>query len=163
VDSTDGTEPSIARTREEFLNPKPEYFHRGYEWWLMTEAKKRNPKMIFDALQWGVPNWIGNGNFYSQDNADFIVAFIQGAKQYHDIDISFCGGWNEKPPNADWFKLLRNTLNAAGLVQVKVVAADESGHWGISQFSSTTNAHGCWASRSGMVAPFKQCRLTTIA
>lgn len=133
VDSTDGTEPGIARTREEFLHPKPEYFQRGYEWWLMKEARKRNPKILFDALQWGAPGWIGDGNFYSQDNADFVVAFIKGAKKYHDIDISFCGGWNERPHHADWFKMLRKTLDAAGLTRVGIVAADEVGHWNIAE------------------------------
>ena len=53
INSTDGTEPSYARTREEFDRPRPEYFDRGYEWWLMREAKKRNPQICLDVLQWG--------------------------------------------------------------------------------------------------------------
>ena len=40
INSSDGSEPSIAATRVEFDNPKPEYFRRGYEFWLMSEAKK---------------------------------------------------------------------------------------------------------------------------
>ena len=131
VNSTDGTEPSIARTREEFTHPKPEYFNRGYEWWVMKEAKKRNPQIVFDVLQWGAPGWIGNGEFYSQDNADFIVTFIRGAKQYHDLDISYCGCRNERPWNANWLKLLRKTLDANGLKSVKIVAADSPFHWTI--------------------------------
>ena len=39
--STDGVEPSYARTREEFEHPRPECFRRGYEWLVMHEAKKR--------------------------------------------------------------------------------------------------------------------------
>jgi len=131
VDSTDGTEPSIARSREEFLHPKPEYFQRGYEWWLMKEAKKRNPQIVLDILQWGAPGWIGNGKFYSQDNADFIAAFILGAKKHHDLDISYCGIWNEKPYDTEWIKLLRKTLNRSGLERVKIVAADEINQWSI--------------------------------
>lgn len=133
INSTCGTEPSIARTREEFAHPRPEYFQRGYEWWLMKEAKKRNPSIIFDVLQWGAPGWVGNGNFYSQDNADLIVAFIKGAKKYHDLDISYCGVWNERPYEVEWIKRLRRTLNAAGLQHVKIVAADETidSHWTI--------------------------------
>lgn len=50
INSTDGSEPSHARTRQEFLNPRPEYFDRGYEWWLMKEAKKRNPDIVLDIL-----------------------------------------------------------------------------------------------------------------
>ncbi|MGO9114739.1 MAG: hypothetical protein ACLP9L_36445 [Thermoguttaceae bacterium] len=131
VDSTDGTEPSIARSREEFLHPKPGYFQRGYEWWLMKEAKKRNPRIVFDILQWGAPGWIGNGKFYSQDNADFIAAFILGAKKHHDLDISYCGIWNEKPYDTEWIKLLRKTLDRSGLERVKIVAADEINQWTI--------------------------------
>ena len=117
VNSTDGTEPSHARTREEFEHPRPEYFDRGYEWWLMREAKKRNPQIYLDVLQWGAPagsatrifptsgdpnalTWEdrmqrNRKKFYTQDNADFIVGFIQGAKKYHGLDIDFCGIWNE--------------------------------------------------------------------
>ena len=43
VNSTDGSEPSIARTRQEMAHSN---FDRGYEWWLMKEAKARNPKII---------------------------------------------------------------------------------------------------------------------
>lgn len=131
IDSTDGTEPSIARTRDEFLNPGIAYFSRGYEWWLMKEAKKRNPGIIFDVLQWGAPGWIGEGKFFSQDNADFIVAFIKGAKKYHDLDISYCGIWNELPYDTEWIKLLRRTLDGNDLNSVKIVAADEMFKWTI--------------------------------
>ena len=73
VNSTEGTEPSIARTREEFTHPKPAYFNRGYEWWMMEEAKKRNSTIVLDVLQWGAPGWIGDGKFFSQDNADYMI------------------------------------------------------------------------------------------
>jgi len=59
VNSTDGTEPAHARTREEFRDPGAERFNRGYEWWLMKEAKRRNPGIKLDVLQWGAPPWIG--------------------------------------------------------------------------------------------------------
>ena len=75
VNSTCGTEPAFAHRREEFAKPDPSYYRRGYEWWLMVEAKKRSPVILFDALQWGAPGWIGDGQFYSQDNADLITAF----------------------------------------------------------------------------------------
>jgi hypothetical protein len=35
--STDGTEPSHMHERDDLS------CNRGYEWWLMAEAKKRNP------------------------------------------------------------------------------------------------------------------------
>lgn len=124
VDSTDGSEASHAATREEFMYPRPEYFQRGYEWWLMKEAKKRNRSILLEGLQWGAPGWIGDGNFYSQDNADFIAAFIKGAKQYHGLDLDFQGLWNETPYDTEWIKLLRRTLDENGLRRVGIDAGD---------------------------------------
>ncbi len=127
--STDGTEPSHAHTRGEFEHPKPEYFDRGYEWWLMEEAKKRNPSIIFESLQWAAPGWIGNRNFFSQDNADFIAAFIKGARDYHGIRISYQGILNESAFEAEWIKTLRKTLDREGLTDTGIVAADQVNNW----------------------------------
>ncbi|MGC8639117.1 MAG: hypothetical protein ACP5XB_04480 [Isosphaeraceae bacterium] len=69
VNSTDGVEPSHMHTRND------ENYHRGYEWWLMKEAKKRNPNILLDCLAWGAPAWIGDGNFYSRDMADYVAKF----------------------------------------------------------------------------------------
>lgn len=124
VSSSCGTEPSHARTREEFENPKPRHFQRGYEWWLMTEAKKRNPDIYLDCLEWGVPGWIGDGNFYSQDNINYIIAFIKGAKQYHELKIDFTGIWNERMYNIEFIKNLRKSLDEDGLTEVKLVVGD---------------------------------------
>jgi galactosylceramidase len=124
VNSTDGSEPSHARTREEFEHPKPEYFQRGYEWWLMEEAHKRNPRILIEALQWGAPGWIGNGKFYSEDNARFVAAFVKGARQYHGVDVNYVGIWNEKMYDTGYIKMLRKVLDASGLERVKIVAAD---------------------------------------
>ncbi len=148
VNSTAGTEPSYARTRDEYDHPRPEYFQRGWEWWLMREARARNPRIALDVLQWGAPWWIGEGTtppvnpntrpyeelrdlqakrFYSQDNADFIAGFIQAARRHHGLDIDYCGIWNETPYDCEWIKLLRKTLDARGLREVKIVAADQTG------------------------------------
>ena len=127
VNSTDGTEPSHANTRAEFENPKSLYYDRGYEWWLMKEARKRNPNIYLDCLEWGAPGWIGDGKFYSQDNADYIAAFIKGAKKYHGLDIDYTGIWNERMYDAEWIKTLRQTLDENNLKNVGIAAADM--HW----------------------------------
>jgi hypothetical protein len=124
INSTDGTEPSHAHTKNEYLNPKPEYFQRGYEWMVLKEAKKRNPGIFTDCLEWGCPGWIGDGVYYSQENADYIVSFIKGAEKYHGIKMDYTGIWNERPYNTEWIKLLRRTLNINGLKDVKIIAAD---------------------------------------
>ena len=127
VNSTCGTEPSHARTREEFENFKPEYLDRGYEPWLMKEARKRNPQVVLESLQWGAPYWIGNGKFYSQDNADFIALFHKGLRDHHDLAVNYQGIWNETKYDADWIKLLRRTLDSKGLGDVRIVGADQTG------------------------------------
>ena len=48
--STDGSEPSHMHFEGETPN-----FQRGYEWWLMTEAKKRNPDIVLYGLPWSFP------------------------------------------------------------------------------------------------------------
>ena len=119
VNSTDGIEPAHMRTRGE------ENYQRGYEWWLMKEAKKRNRDVTLDCLAWGAPGWIGNGEFYSQDMADYVVKFLRGAKRVHGLDIAFTGIWNETASEVAWIKLLRHTLDQAGLQHVGIVAADD--------------------------------------
>lgn len=127
INSTDGTEPTHARSRLELANPKPEYFQRGYEWWLMSEAVKRNPRIILDCLAWGAPGWVGGGQYYSQDMADYVVGFLKGAREFHGLSIRFVGVWNEKDNDASWIKLLRRTLDASGLTDVKIVGGDMNG------------------------------------
>jgi hypothetical protein len=125
VNSTDGCEPSHMRTRDD-----PNY-ERGYEWWLMKEARRRNPAILLDCLQWGAPAWIGNGHFYSQDNADYIARFLQGAKRVHGLDIQYAGVWNESRPDMGWIKVLRRTLDRYKLDGVRIVAADEINRWSL--------------------------------
>lgn len=124
VNSTDGSEPSFAATRDEFENPIPGYFKRGYEYWLMSEAVKRNPEIILEGLQWGAPGWVGNGNFYSEDNARFIVQWIKGAKKFWNLDIDYVGIWNERLYDIEYIKLLRKTLDENGLEGVMIDAGD---------------------------------------
>lgn len=123
VNSTCGTEPAFAHTREEFLKPD---FNRGYERWLIEEARKRSAAIIPDALQWGAPGWIGGGKFFSQDNADFIAAFHRDLKDHLGIDVAYQGIWNETPYDPEWIKLLRRTLDRAGLPGVKIAAGDQA-------------------------------------
>ena len=117
TNSTDGSEPSHMRSRTD------EKYDRGYEWWLMKEAKARNPKIMLDILPWGAPGWIGNGKYYSQDMANYMAKFIQGAKKLHGLDIEYAGIWNETNYDVGYIKMLKKTLLANGLT-AKVVAPD---------------------------------------
>ncbi len=127
VNSTDGSEPSYARA------PTDRNFTRGYEWWLMNEARKRNPEIVLDSLAWGAPGWVGK--FYSKKNAEYMAGFLQGAKQTYGLDIAYIGDWNETPFNANYVKTLREVLDRHGL-KTKIVCCDEypgegGGQWKI--------------------------------
>lgn len=125
--STDGTESSHMH------HPDDLNFHRGYEWWLLKEAKKRNPDILLYGLPWAFPGWIGNGTRNPYRNpaltADYIVKWISGAKEAHNLTIDFVGIWNEKPYDVTYIKTLRKTLDAQGFSQTKIVASDSG--WGI--------------------------------
>ena len=119
VNSTDGSEPSHMRSRDDHD------YTRGYEWWLMEEAYKRNPNIILDVLPWGAPGWVGNGKLYSPDMAAYMADFIKGASRLHHLNIEYAGIWNEKPYDPTYVKELRRTLDKEGLQQVKIVCCDE--------------------------------------
>ena len=126
--STQGAEPSHMHTRDD-LN-----FSRGYEWWLMREAKKRNPDLTLDACAWGCPGWVGNGNFWSQDMCDYYVKWIQGLKTVYGLDLDAIGCRNEKGVNEDFAKKFRATLDADGLEKVKIHGFD---NWDKTKFDWT--------------------------
>lgn len=128
VNSTDGAEPSSMRSRDDHD------YTRGYEWWLMEEARKRNPHIILDTLAWGAPGWVGNGQFYSQDMANYVADFLQGAAKYHHLDIAYTGVWNEKQFDGAYVKTLYRTLTSQQ-VPAKIVCCDEYPGEGLGQWS----------------------------
>ncbi|KAM7404121.1 hypothetical protein PAMA_004511 [Pampus argenteus] len=125
--TTDGTEPSHMHYEND------ENYFRGYEWWLMKEAKKRNPNITLIGLPWAFPGWVGHGKNWPYDFPDitaaYVVNWIIGAKQYHDLDIEYVGIWNERSFDSKYIKVLRNTLDKVGLSDVGIIAAD--GDWSI--------------------------------
>jgi hypothetical protein len=123
TDTTNGAEASHERS------PTDQNYHRGYEWWLMQEAKARNPDIKFYGLEWGAPGWFGGG-FFSQDNIDYIVHWIQNAKSVYGLTIDYIGGWNENGYTKPWFESLKGAL-AANALTTKVVAADAFDSWAV--------------------------------
>eukprot|EP01084_Bolivina_argentea_P095306 171371_1 len=117
--STCGTEPSHMHTQDD-LN-----YRRGYEYWLMVEAKKRNPLIKFYALSWGFPAWIGRGAL-NENQANYTVLWVDGAKKIYDLDINWLGIWNERPYSTSYVKLLRKMLDENGYNNTSLVVADEA-------------------------------------
>ncbi|SEO90679.1 NPCBM/NEW2 domain-containing protein [Actinacidiphila rubida] len=123
TNSTDGSEPSIEHTKGSVNCTS------GYEWWLMEQARQRNPHIKLYGLAWGAPGWIGNttgapggGNFWSQDMIDYLTTWLGCAKQ-HGLAIDYLGGWNERGYDTGWYEKLHAALAAAHL-PIDVVGAD---------------------------------------
>jgi galactosylceramidase len=126
--STQGSEPSHMHTRND-LN-----FSRGYEWWLMREAKKRNRNLTLDACAWGCPGWVGSGHFWSQDMCDYYTKWIQGLKRVYGLDLDAIGCRNEKGVNEDFAKMFRTALDTNGLAKVRIHGFD---NWDKAKFDWT--------------------------
>ncbi|MET8629141.1 RICIN domain-containing protein [Kitasatospora sp. NPDC004669] len=124
ANSTDGPEPSHMRT------PTDVNCDRGYEWWIMEQAKARNPNIKFYGLEWAAPGWL-NGGVWSQDNINYIQSWL-GCAQGHGLNIGFLGGWNESGYNKTWFENLRSFLDSHGYTGTTLVASDnDDANWSV--------------------------------
>lgn len=127
--STCGSEPSHAITREELQHP----VSRGYEFWLMKEAKNRNPDMILEYLPWSFPAYL-KPNIFTKESAEYFVTFLDVAKKQWQLDIDWvAAAENENYTNRDWLvNDVRPLLNARGYENVKIQGPDDnSGDWKI--------------------------------
>ncbi|HZD51129.1 MAG TPA: hypothetical protein VE178_20485 [Silvibacterium sp.] len=159
VNSTDGSEPSHMRTREDHD------YTRGYEWWLMVEAHKRNPNIILDILPWGAPGWVGNGKLYSPDMAEYMADFIEGARKTYGLDIKYVGIWNEVVHNSTYVKELHQALLRHHL-QTKLVCCDEyvgegKGQWAIADEIKTDPELNAAVDVIGVHYPLDKDKVTT--
>jgi galactosylceramidase len=120
--STQSTEPSHMHSKTD------ENYQRGWEWWLIKEAKKRNPDITLDGTAWTCPGWVGNGNFWSQDMCDYYVKWIKGLKTHYGYNLDAIGCRNEPGwESIDFIKMLHTTLENAGLTNTKVHGFDNFG------------------------------------
>ncbi len=120
--TTCGSEPSHARTEAELQSP---VFERGYEYWLMAEARKRNPDIVLSALEWGTPAY--TGGHWTAANADYIIKFLRGAESAWKTRLDLIGpGRNEGAMNPEWLvSVFKPRLDAAGLSRTKILAPDD--------------------------------------
>eukprot|EP00039_Didymoeca_costata_P022216 m.4005 g.4005 ORF g.4005 m.4005 type:complete len:975 (+) comp2877_c0_seq1:110-3034(+) len=128
--TTDGSESSHMHDNETVD------LRAGYEWWLMTEAKKRNPDIKLYGLPWAYPGWVGinpqTGEInstatpfdYPEQTVRYMLEWVKGAKSEYGLDIDYLGIWNESPSNANYVKLLRSTLDSSGFEFTRIVARD---------------------------------------
>ena len=145
ANSTNGAEASHMRSRSDHD------YDRGYEWWLMEQAKARNPAIKLSALEWAAPGWLNDGMgapdaFFSQDNVDYLIDWIEHAQSDHGLHIDYIGGWNEAnviapyDENIAWYAALKDALRGHGLT-TQLVAFDATGeNWEIAKDLQTSAA-----------------------
>lgn len=101
ANATDGSEPSHQRSPDEID------CNRGWEWWLMKEAQKRNPNITLIGQEWSAPGWLDEA--WSDKNIDYHLSWLECAEE-HGLDIDWIGGWNEQGYDAEFFKKLDKAL-----------------------------------------------------
>ncbi len=116
MNSTTGSEASHMHTSEGLD------CGRGYEWWLMKEAKARNPSIVLAALPWGSPSWTAQGTFFTPELLDYMIAWLDCART-NGLAIDYLGGRNESGWDLDWLKALKARLVQGGY-PTKLVAGD---------------------------------------
>jgi len=117
ADSTEGSEPSHMHTKEKMD------FSRGYEFWIMKEAKKRNPDILLYGLPWAFPGWLGDTQLPDRmpthkidqplETAKYVLSWIRGAKTEHQLDIDYVGQWNEKDAGEEYDHILRDVIGSS--------------------------------------------------
>jgi hypothetical protein len=124
TNSTDGAEPSHMHTRTDLD------CDRGYEWWLMAQAKARNPNIKLAALSWGAPGWVGGSahTFWTQDTINYLIKWL-GCARSHGLTIDYIGGWNERSHDKTWYENFHKALSANHFT-AKLVG-DDAHNWGV--------------------------------
>jgi hypothetical protein len=121
VMSTDGAEASHMHSRDDLS------CGRGYELWLAREALARNPNITTFALSWGVPGFVGNGTFFSDENMRYQAAFATCFLQEVGRPLDLIGIWNERAwGGTDYVVRLRAALDAAGHAHTRIVLPDNA-------------------------------------
>ena len=125
--STEGTEASHMHIAGE------ENYERGYEWWLMKEAKQRNPDIKLYGLSWGFPGWVAEGGDSPLTNStvSYITKWLVAARDMHNLTIDYIGVWNENAYSKDYILALHASLRANNLPALIVAADDCCPAWNI--------------------------------
>ena len=118
--STDGTEPSHEHARGDLSCT------RGYEIFLLQEAKRRNPDIVTFGLSWGAPGWINNGTtFFGEEMMSYQSDWVACIKKELGFWVDYIGSWNERPYGGpEYIKGLRAALDLQGASTTKIVIPD---------------------------------------
>ncbi len=117
--STQGSMPAHSHFRGD------NNFRRGYMWWVLREAKDRNPDLPLDATAWSGPGWVGG--WWTPEMVDFYISWMRGLREIYGLELDALGCHNEKGRNADFAKMLRKAMNERGFSNVRLHGFD---NWG---------------------------------
>lgn len=133
-----GVEASHMRSFDEPSPPRSNA-SRGYEFWLMQEAKRRNPNITLLGLSWGFPAWVGSGAL-NENQVRYTIRWLEEAQYVHGLHIDWIGVVNESPWTPTYIKALRAALDSKpAIAGTQIVAADNFG-WSATVLDGQFNA-----------------------
>lgn len=72
-------------------------------------------------MSWGVPGWVGNHSYFSDDNIDYQIKWLKCLRDEHKVDSNLLGLWNERPQGSvDYVVNLRKALDNNGFKDVGI-------------------------------------------
>eukprot|EP00746_Dinoflagellata_sp_MGD_P065212 gnl/MRDRNA2_/MRDRNA2_27179_c0_seq1.p1 gnl/MRDRNA2_/MRDRNA2_27179_c0~~gnl/MRDRNA2_/MRDRNA2_27179_c0_seq1.p1 ORF type:complete len:666 (+),score=107.79 gnl/MRDRNA2_/MRDRNA2_27179_c0_seq1:276-2273(+) len=115
-----GAEPSHKRNQTSQAD-----FSRGWQWWLMHEAKERNPNIRFHALPWSFPGYLSGDRkqlkFIDEKKAaSYVADWVGGAKDVHNFTIQTVGLWSGMHYTKAYVRELRKALTKVGAKSTKI-------------------------------------------
>lgn len=136
--ATEGSEPTHMRSAPGSGGDPPN-FQRGYEWLMLTEATRRNPDIVLYGLPWTWPGWVGDASARAPFAvnvslpAQYITAWVAGARDVYNLTIDLVGVWNERSASGeaipDYLRELRRQLDAAGLQATRILCDDTAEYY----------------------------------
>jgi galactosylceramidase len=171
TDATEGAEPSHMHFKGD------ENYQRGYEWWLMKEAKKRKPDIKLYGLPWGWPGWLdpsASPDQKAQDafadpevTANYTMAWLLGAKREHGLTIDYVGQWNERDAPAPYNEALKKAIENSELAGVTTPlvrlphypgTTDKPDDQGCTQYDWNTTDGSRWVDEEGSIYDGRSAR-----
>ena len=116
--SSYGSETAVMHTESD-VN-----YNRGYETWLLREAKARDSRKPTYCLSWTAPNWVGE--YLSPAGVAYHVKYMEGVRSHINVSFDYAGIWNEDSWTADYIEQYRAAMDAAGFEKTQLVANDGS-------------------------------------
>ena len=117
--STINTESSHMHTEDD-----PPSFKRGWIFWLLQEARQRNPDLKVGGLAWSWPGWTRGS---VDKKVSYLVTWAKGMQANYNVTVDFMGLQNEATitgGNPAFGVALRTALDTAGFTETLIDCCD---------------------------------------